>query len=492
MNNNSTNTSQAADSDTIYVFSGKAVKKAPGGKPPKNCLSREELQTLHLIPTADPVCYIKDEQGEVRFFFNPDNVKVAPAEIWYSADFDEDNSTRIHNGIHVPRIDKDGAELLGYLNDTQLAERHLSRVEAPCAFVLAPDEESGEVEAVFYYDVHTCLRQPLSCVRCGKGDRFRNKLCRKCYEKDMLKRRREGDAHRASQVGYDRAKVIFFDLELTGVYPYDEIISVSITDGWGNELMDTLVRPEHRKNWKTTVRIHGITPEMVKHAPLLSELTPRIKAILLGADILVAYGISTDYTHIKKIFTPAEQDLLVQKNRCASKEYVRYISEYEPDINRSSLVSATEYFGIEWSGTAHTSIADTHACRLVWERILPNYYTEPLSQTPPVTELMRSLPDAPSLTFAEGAALARAEKDEQKKASNSQGGKNKSRKNRSSSKAAAPAQKPASAPKKAENTTKPTQNAKSDQRADKTPKQTSSKSKKKKHGFFASFFGKKH
>ncbi len=491
MNNNSTNTSQVADSDTIYVFSGKAVKKAPGDKPPKNCLSREELQTLHLIPTADPVCYIKNEFGDVKFFFNPDNVKVAPAEIWYSADFDEDNSTRLYNGVHVPRIDKDGAELLGYLNDAQLSERHLTRVEAPCAFILSPNEESGEVETVFYYDVHTCLRQPLSCVRCGKGDRFRNKLCRKCYEKDMLKRRREGDVHRASQVGYDRAKVIFFDLELTGVYPYDEIISVSITDGWGNELMDTLVRPEHRKNWKTTVRIHGITPEMVKHAPLLSELTPKIKAILLGADILVAYGISTDYAHIKKIFTPKEQELLVQKNRCASKEYVRYISEYEPDINRSSLVSATEYFGIEWSGTAHTSIADTHACRLVWEKIFPGYYTEPLSDTPPVTSLMRSLPDAPSLTFAEGAALARAEKDEQKKSSASQKHKNRTRNNHSSAKPSAAAQKPASAPKNKEGGAKVTESVKSAQSSDRTAQHSSSKSNKKK-GFFTSFFGKKH
>lgn len=483
MNNNSTNTSQVADGDTIYVFSGKAVKRAPGDKPPKNCLSREELQTIHLIPTADPVCYIKDENGEVRFFFHPDNVKVSPAEIWYSTDFDEDNGYRTYNGIDVPRIDKDGAEALGYLNAEQLAERHLATVEAPCAFSLDPDGESEEVKTVFYYDVHTCLRQPLSCVRCGKGDRFRNKLCRKCYEKDMLRRRREGDAHRAAQTGYDRSKVIFFDLELTGVYPYDEIISVSITDGWGNELMDTLVRPEHRKTWKATVRIHGITPEMVKHAPLLSELTPKIKAILLGADILVAYGISTDYAHIKKIFTPKEQELLVEKSRCCSKEYVRYISEYEPDINRSSLVSATEYFGIQWSGTAHTSIADTHACRLVWERILPNYYTEPLADVPPVTDLMRSLPDAPSLTFSEGAEHARAEKESQK-ASQSAKPKNKSKKKPQSQRSAQ--NKPAPAKKQAvqKNAATPVK------KPSVTTSKQNEKNKGKKHGFFA-LFGKK-
>jgi hypothetical protein len=29
---------------------------------------------------------------------------------------------------------------------------------------------------------------------------------------------------------------------------------------------------------------------------------------------------------------------------------------------------------ISWEGIAHTSIADTIACRAVWERLFPHYY----------------------------------------------------------------------------------------------------------------------
>ena len=211
-------------------------------------------------------------------------------------------------------MDKDSAETLGLFTAKHLHDLHLTIIEAPCAFFVSHENDSSEEakndeerensnifsdrdnEKIFLYDIRTCRRNPLMCVRCGKGERFKNKLCRRCYEKDMLIRRKSGDAYRASVKGINRGKAIFFDLELTGVYPYDEIISVSITDGFGNEIMDTLVRPEKRKQWNTTVKIHGITPAMVQNAPYLKELVPKIKAILLNAEIIVAYGISTDYS----------------------------------------------------------------------------------------------------------------------------------------------------------------------------------------------------
>ena len=348
------------------------------------------------------------------------------------------------DGSLIPLMDKDSAETLGLFTAEHLHELHLTIVESPCAFFVSHNDEHEDKkihndeerenasifpdrdgEKIFLYDIRTCRRNPLMCARCGKGERFKNKLCRRCYEKDMLIRRKSGDAYRASVKGIDRGKAIFFDLELTGVYPYDEIISVSITDGYGNEIMDTLVRPEKRKQWNTTVKIHGITPAMVHNAPYLKELVPKIKAILLNAQIIVAYGISTDYTHIKKIFTESEQRILEKKLRCCAREYVRYISEYEPDINKSALISAMEYFKIEWTGSAHTSMADTHACRFVWEKIFPACYTEAEQTTDAdgkteIIKLLENMPKTESITFDEAYELAKkqAELGENKQPSN--------------------------------------------------------------------------
>ena len=146
-------------------------------------------------------------------------------------------------------------------------------------------------------------------------------------------------------------------------------------DGAGKLIMDTLVKPSHTKKWKRTEKIHGITPEMVEDAPLLDELTPQIKDIFAQADNIIAYGVSTDYSHIKYIYdTEEERQALHDKVRCCANEYVRYIHENRPDLSHASLIDAMECFEIEWTGVPHSSTADTFACKDVWNRLFPNYY----------------------------------------------------------------------------------------------------------------------
>ena len=213
------------------------------------------------------------------------------------------------------------------------------------------------------------------CIKCGKDVRFKKKLCKSCYEEELAVRRAEGDIHRNASYGMQRERVLFFDLELTGFYDRDEIISISICDGTGKIIMNTYVRPTHTKKWKRTEKIHGITPEMTVDSPTLEELTPEIKEIFANADAIIAYGVSTDYSHIKKIYeTEKEQLALHDKIRCCANEFVRYIHEHRPDVLHASLTDAMECLGIDWEGIAHTSIADTIACRAVWETLFPNYY----------------------------------------------------------------------------------------------------------------------
>ena len=336
----------------------------------RHYLTRSLLSRMHLIPEGDPIAYTTAEDGSVIYYFDPQRVVEAPPETWYAPAIQFTETMTLPNGNVIGRMSTKRAASCGYYTKERLSQMHYDVVEEPVAYTLRNDKS-----VIYFYDKTTAIRQPLMCVECGKDVRYRRKLCKACFDADMAIRRVEGDAHRSASYGMKRERVIFFDLELTGVYDHDEIISISILDGNGTLIMDTLVKPAHTKKWKKTEKIHGITPEMVADAPLLKDLIPRTKEIFENADAIIAYGISTDFSHIKYIYdTQAERDALREKTRCAANEYVRFIQEHHPELNHASLGDAMECLGVAWEGVAHTSIADTIGCAKVWEKLFPNYY----------------------------------------------------------------------------------------------------------------------
>ena len=337
----------------------------------KHYLTRNVLNRLHLMPAGDPVAYDENTDGSITYFFDPSRVVEAPPELWYAPTQKSETMTT-EGGREIIRMSIKRAAACGYYTRERLDQMGYDVIEEPVAYTLRNDKS-----VIYFYDKKTAVRRPLMCVECGKDIRYRRKLCRACFEADLAVRRAEGDAHRNVHYHMKRERVLFFDLELTGVYHHDEILSVSITDGTGRIIMDTLVRPIHKKKWKQTEKIHGITPEMVTESPTLEELKPRIREIFDNADVLIAYGISTDYSHIKYIYeTEAEREALHKKARCAANEFVRFQSEHYPDEVHASLSDAMERLGIAWDGVAHTSIADTIGCAKVWEKLFPNYYED--------------------------------------------------------------------------------------------------------------------
>jgi DNA polymerase-3 subunit epsilon len=258
----------------------------------------------------------------------------------------------------------------GFYSADRLQKMHYEPIEEPVAYTIRSDKT-----VLYFYDKRTANKLPQPCVKCKQDVRYKRKLCKACYEADMAIRRIEGDAHRNAFYNMDRARILFFDLELTGFYDHDEILSITIIDGNGKLIMDTLVKPINKTKWKKTEKIHGITPEMVVDSPTLEMLTPDIKRIFENADHIIAYGVSTDYSHIKYIYeTNEEREALHNKVLCCATEFVRYTHEVRPDIVHASLTDAMACFEIEWDGIAHSSAADTYACRKVWEVLFPNYY----------------------------------------------------------------------------------------------------------------------
>lgn len=286
--------------ETIKLRSGATVTAIRGREArAKNYLTRADLDKLHL-KAGSPVAY-EETEGGLRLWFDPESVTEADPELWYAPRARRE-TLELPSGDTIERVSVRRAASLGFYTKERLAGMKLNVVEQPVAFARRSDGS-----AVYLYDKLTTVRMPLLCVKCGKDVRYRKKLCRSCYEAELAVRRAEGDAHRARHYGMDRSRVLFFDLELTGFYDRDEIISISICDANGNMIMNTLVRPTHTRKWNKTEKIHGITPEMTVGAPTLEELTPRIKEIFAGADRIIAYGVSTDYSHIKYIY-PTEEE----------------------------------------------------------------------------------------------------------------------------------------------------------------------------------------
>lgn len=358
--------------DSIKLKSGSIIYPLRKDDPDfKKYLTRTTLSQLHLLPGGDPVAYRKIEGSEeVMFYFDPLFVKEAPPEVWYRKETSE--KMTLPSGNIIEQMGSRRAAENGYYTKERLEQMFYNPIEEPVAYTV---KATGET--VYFYDKKTALRIPMMCIKCGNNVRFMHKLCKDCYEEDLAIRRAEGEIHRNTYYGMKPERVLFFDLELTGFYARDEILSISIVDGNGDVVMDTLVKPDHTKKWKKTEKVHGITPEMVENAPLLVDLIPEIKRIFENADRLIAYGVSTDYSHIKYIYdTEEEQEALHEKVRCCANEFVRFAHENRPDVVHASLTDAMACLGIEWHGVAHSSIADTIACRDVWGKLFPNYYKE--------------------------------------------------------------------------------------------------------------------
>ena len=98
----------------------------------------------------------------------------------------------------------------------------------------------------------------------------------------------------------DPADVIVVDTETTGLDPdKDEILSLSIVDGNGEVLFDSLVRPEHRKRWPKAQEIHGIAWADVKDKSELLEMSDEIEAIFAAAKVVVGYNLDYDIDMIQ-------------------------------------------------------------------------------------------------------------------------------------------------------------------------------------------------
>lgn len=161
--------------------------------------------------------------------------------------------------------------------------------------------------------------------------------------------------------------IICFDTETTGLRAGDdEILTISIVDGNGSAVFDGQFKPEHKTSWPSAQKINGIAPEDVANCPSIRSSVPLLREIFGNANTVIGYNVSFDLKFLSAIGVAPNPNADIID---AMDEFTQ--AQSQPDTRRGNrprrykLTEAAGLIGHEWSGEAHSSLADARAALAV-------------------------------------------------------------------------------------------------------------------------------
>jgi len=146
----------------------------------------------------------------------------------------------------------------------------------------------------------------------------------------------------------------------------DELLEIAIIDDIGAVVLDTLIKPVRHTSWPEAESIHGITPEMVANAPVLTEVAHKIEEAVTGKDVII-YNANFDAGFLGSLLSSANS---VQCCMEAWAEHVGEWSEYHGNYRYQTLDNAAHSVHFEWPGESHRAMPDAFACRAVWQYLV--------------------------------------------------------------------------------------------------------------------------
>ncbi len=166
--------------------------------------------------------------------------------------------------------------------------------------------------------------------------------------------------------------MLFIDTETTGTKAgYDEILSIAIVDDAGQVLLDTYLTPTRKTTWPEAQAINGISPEFIRDGqfPTAPDMAEMVRG-LLASEPVVAYNLGFDQPMLSAAsMWPAE--LPPNLDYCCMLRYAKFRNDPNTNGKRGpkwhKLAVAAEHTGHVWTGKAHGALADTLACRHVWQ-----------------------------------------------------------------------------------------------------------------------------
>ena len=159
---------------------------------------------------------------------------------------------------------------------------------------------------------------------------------------------------------YQANRFTFFDVE-TPNSSNNSICSIGIIHLKENEIVfsnEYLINPEAKFD-NTNMEIHGITPRMVEHAPVFSQLWEEIKEYFTNA-VVVAHNAAFDLNVLSK--TLLTYDIAVPEFNyiCTLEKARRHIPKEKYGSHKLNVLS--EAFQINL-GNHHNAMCDTLACK---------------------------------------------------------------------------------------------------------------------------------
>lgn len=169
----------------------------------------------------------------------------------------------------------------------------------------------------------------------------------------------------------DRQIFVCMDCETTGLdVNQDRIIEIAITKFTFDEVLEefeTLVNPD-KPIPEESIKIHHITDEMVKEAPKMEQVLPKVLE-MLGNHIIVGHGIKFDVDLVIK--SAERQGIKTNLHLNPSLDTLRMARLYgESPIN--SLEQLRRHFNIEEEG-AHRAMSDVIVNMHVFKQLCKDY-----------------------------------------------------------------------------------------------------------------------
>lgn len=151
------------------------------------------------------------------------------------------------------------------------------------------------------------------------------------------------------------SKIVVIHIDTTGLdEEKDEILQITIINGYGEVLLDSYVKPLHRRKWENAEKMNNISPSIVfkRGVPKIEDLKPKIleilnnseKILLYNADFVLrflAYAIDLDVDR-KFVEHECDENLLDYQNKVIDVMFL-FANDYNHH-RRSRLLPANNQF----------------------------------------------------------------------------------------------------------------------------------------------------
>ncbi len=163
---------------------------------------------------------------------------------------------------------------------------------------------------------------------------------------------------------------IVLDTETTGLdYTREKLVefaAVRLENGKIKDKFQTLINPQQHIR-KSSIAIHGITPEMVEDAPTEEDVIPQILEFI-GEYPIVAHNAIFDYSFLNEASKRVTGNEL--KNERIDTQQM--FKEIYPDLEAHGLNALTEKFNVELKDH-HRAMGDTMGLALAYPKLKKLY-----------------------------------------------------------------------------------------------------------------------